>query len=207
MIEDSDLNDVGSSSGELQTIEEPVQAKRPAKTRRLIGMAALALLLIVAVILLTPSLRKDFFPQLTKSRAARVVAPQADSEPLLAVPVLWEKIDLDAMPDSVEQDLRQGKYYYDKRLPGNFGMAIDYWKQALALSGGAGGEELKNLVASAEEELARQFSKDSADALVLTKQGKRGEAVSLLAKMRSDYLDITAPQYVWTSKMLSRYRR
>jgi hypothetical protein len=207
VIEDSDLTDAGSPSGELQTVAEPAQKKRLSKTRRLMGMASLALLLIVAVVLLTPSLRKDFLPRLAKARSARAASSPADPEPLLAVPVLWEKLDLDAMPDSVAQDLRQGKYYYDKRLPGNFGMAIDYWKQALALPGGAGRDEVKRLVASAEEELARQFSSDSGDAMVLLKQGKRGEAVSLLGKMRADYLDIAAPQYVWTSKTLSRYRR
>ena len=70
-------------------------------------------------------------------------------------------------------------------------------------------DKLAGMMESLErrEELARQFSTDSGDAVVLLKQGKRDEAVSLLAKMRSDYLDITAPQYVWTSKMLSRHRR
>ena len=207
MIEDYDLTDAESPSGELQTVEEPVRKKRPARTRRLVGVASLALFLIVAVILLTPSLRKDFLPQLAKVHLTRTAPAPAVPEPLPAVPVLWERLDLDAMPESVAQDLKQGKYYYDKRLPGNFGMAIDYWKQALALPGVVDREEVKRLVASAEEELARQFSSDSGDAMVLIKQGKRGEALYLLGKMRADYLDITAPQYVWTSKMLSRYRR
>jgi hypothetical protein len=207
VIEDYDLTDAESPSGELQTVEEPVRKKRPARTRRLVGVASLALFLIVAVILLTPSLRNDFLPRLAKVHLTRTAPAPAVPESLPAVPVLWERLYLDAMPESVAQDLKQGKYYYDKRLPGNFGMAIDYWKQALALPGVVDREEVKRLVASAEEELARQFSSDSGDAMVLIKQGKRGEALYLLGKMRADYLDITAPQYVWTSKMLSRYRR
>jgi len=37
------------------------------------------------------------------------------------------------------------------------------------------------------------------NAFVLRKQGKRDQAVYLLEKMRSDILEIAAPQYIWTS--------
>ncbi|HTW91138.1 MAG TPA: TadE family protein [bacterium] len=95
---------------------------------------------------------------------------------------------------------------YDKRLPGNFGLAIDFWKKALARLAGTNRDGVQRLVASAEGELARQFSADSADAFVLLKQGKRDEAVALLEKMRADYLDINAPQCSWASKILARRR-
>lgn len=225
MNEDSDLHRVGYPSGEPPTAEEPAERKRLTKTRRLIGIALLALLLIVAVIVFTPSLRKDFLPQPPQRRSAPVAsAPVASSPagpgPLPAVPVLWEKLDLGAMSADVAQDLKSGKYYYDKRVPGNFGLAIGYWKQALRKeveakvkveraghSTSTSTSTCSELVASAERELARQFSSDSGDAFVLLKQGKRDQAVILLEKMRADYIDITAPQYVWASVMLSRRRR
>ena len=202
MIEDSDLNGIESPSGEQPPGEMPALGKRPARTKRLVGIASLALFLIVAVILLTPSLRNDFLPQLAARVGLVRAASPADREPLPAVPILWERLDLGTMPADVAQDLSQGKYYYDKRLPGNFGLAIDYWKKALARLEGSDRDGVKGLVAAAELELARQFSADSADAFVMLKQGKRAEAVTLLLKMRADYLDINAPQYVWASQML-----
>ena len=122
----------------------PALAKRPARARRAVGLASLAPLLIVAVVLLAPGLRKSLRPQLAAGAdlaPARGIA--ADIGTLPAVPVLWEKLDLSAMPAEVAQDLSQGKYYYDKRLPGNFGLAIDYWKKAQARLGEAGPAELK----------------------------------------------------------------
>ena len=208
MTEDSDLDGLESVSGELATIEEPVQRKRPGKAGRLAGIAALALLLVAAVIYLTPSLRKDFLPQLAaRTGLVRHASKSAAPESLPAVPVLWERLDLGAMPDSVAQNLRQGKYYYEKRLPGNFGLAIDYWKKALAIVGDAHRDGVQRLLTSAERELARQFSADSADAFVLLKQGKTRQAVALLDKMRADYLDINSPQYEWASQMLYKRRR
>ena len=208
MIEDSDLDGLESVSGELATFEEPVQGKRPGKAIRLAGIAFLALVLIVGVIVLTPNLRKDFLPELAAKAGLVKRAPKpADPEALLAVPVLWERLELSAMPDSIAEDLRQGKYYYEKRLPGNFGLAIDYWKKALAGLGEADRSGVQRLVTSAERELARQFSADSADAFVMLKQGKRDQAVALLDKMRADYLDINSPQYKWASQMLYKRRR
>jgi len=207
MTEDSDLNGLESPSGELVTFEEPVPQKRSGKVGRLAGIALLALLLIAGVIYLTPGLRKDFLPQLAaKTGLIRRPKPAAP-ESLLAVPVLWERLELGAMPDSVAEDLRQGKYYYEKRLPGNFGLAIDYWKKALAGVGEADRDGVQRIVTSAERELARQFSADSADAFVLLKQGKTRQAVALLDKMRADYLDVNSPQYKWASEMLYKRRR
>ena len=209
MIEDSDLNGLESISGELETIEEPVwRKKRPSKAGRLAGIALLALLLMVGVIFFIPSLRKDFLPQLVQKANLVLHKPKpAVPESLPAVPVLWEGLDVGAMPDEVARNLSQGKYYYEKRLPGNFGLAIDYWKKSLAGLGEADRSGVQRLVTSAERELARQFSADSADAFVMLKQGKRDQAVALLEKMRSDYLDIKAPQYIWASNMLYRYHR
>jgi hypothetical protein len=207
MNEDSDLNVSQYPSDEMATVEETVAKKHPTRSSRLAGIAVLALLLIVAVIMLTPGLRKDFVSQPLKALTARRPTAPADPGPLPAVPVLWKNLDLEAMPAEVAQDLRSGKYYYDKRLPGNFGLAIDYWKKALARPEGADRVGVQNLVVSAERELARQFSTDSGDAVVLLKQGKRDQAVILLEKMRADYLDISARQYVWASVMLARRRR
>jgi hypothetical protein len=111
------------------------------------------------------------------------------------------------MSEEVAQNLRNGKYYYEKRLPGNFGLAIDYWQKALAALGEADRTGVQRLVTAAERELASHFSADSADAFVLLKQGKRDQAVVLLEKMRADYLDINSPQYRWASLMLERRRR
>ncbi len=208
MTEDSDLNELESVSTELATIEEPVQRKRPGKAARLVGIALLALLLIVGVIYFTPSLRKDFLPSLVARTGLVRHAPKpAAPESLAAVPVLWQRLNLGTMPDSVVQNLTQGKYYYEKRLPGNFGLAIDYWKRAAVGLGEKERGGVQRLVESAEKELARQFSADSGDAFVLLKQGKRDEAVALLEKMCADYLDINSPQYIWASQMLYRRRR
>ncbi|GEM_PF-1501028 len=211
MIEDSDLTELDSGvsgAGELATFEEPVAAKRPGKVGRLAGIALLALILLAAVVALVPSLRKEFLPELAaKAGLVKHAKPQVEPESLPAVPVLWERLELGTMPDSVAEDLRQGKYYYEKRLPGNFGLAIDYWQKALAGLGEADRTGVQHLVTAAERELARQFSADSADAFVLLKQGKRDQAVALLEKMRADYLDVNAPQYRWASLMLERRRR
>ena len=86
-------------------------------------------------------------------------------------------------------------------------MAIDFWKKALAHTEGANRDGVQRLVASAENELASRFSADSADVFVLLEQGKRDYAVTLLERMRVDYLDIHAPQHVWASQMLYRRRR
>jgi hypothetical protein len=120
---------------------------------------------------------------------------------------VWDQLDLVAMPVEVAQNLKAGRFYYDNRFPGNFGLAIGYWKQALALLAGDGRGRVESLVGSAEQELAGQFASDSGDAMVLLKQGKRAEAVVLLEKMRADFLDVNAPQYAWASQMLSRRRR
>jgi hypothetical protein len=204
MIEDSDLNGIDSPYEETLTVEEPTPRKRPDRAKRLIGLSSLALILIVAVIALTPSLRNDFLPKLAVKAGLMRPAPPPAVESLPAVPVLWERLNIGSMPADVAENLRSGKYYYEKRLPGNFGLAIDYWKKALAGLGDADGDGVQRLVESAERELARQFSADSADAFVLLKQGKQKQAVALLLKMRADYLDINAPQYVWASKMLHR---
>ena len=207
MYDDSDLQSVGYPSGEPPPVVEHIETKRPTKRRKLIGIALLAFALVIAVIVIMPGLAKKSPPKPSKAPSAPVASTPADPGPLSVVPILWEKLDLGAVPADVAQDLRLGKYYYDRRLPGNFGMAINYWKQALARPGGAGRDDLQSLLASAEMELARQFSADSGDAFVLLKQGKRDQAVILLEKMRADYLDITAPQYIWASVMLSRRRR
>jgi hypothetical protein len=194
-------------SGEPPTIEAPAERKRPTKTRRLIGIALLALLSVFAFIVLTPRPLKKFLPRLPGARSARVASSPADPGPLPAVQDAWDKLDLGAMPADVAPDLESGKYYYDKRFPGNFGLAIGYWKQALGRLAGTDRDGVQRLVASAERELARQFSSDSGDAVVLLKQGKRDQALILLERMRADFLDITAPQYKWASVMLSRQRR
>jgi hypothetical protein len=211
VTEDSDLNELESApslSGELATFEEPVPSKRPGKVGRLAGIALLALLLIAGVIAFVPSLRKEFLPELAaKAGLIRHAKPQVEPESLPPVPVLWNRINLDAMSEEVAQNLRNGKYYYEKRLPGNFGLAIDYWQKALAALGEADRTGVQRLVTAAERELASHFSADSADAFVLLKQGKRDQAVVLLEKMRADYLDINSPQYRWASLMLERRRR
>jgi len=206
MIEDSDLDGLETVAVELELADEPIRKKRPSKIIRLVGIATLALVLLFAVIYLTPSLRNDFLPRMAaKVGLMKAPAPPAP-EPLPGVPVLWERLNLGTMPDEVIQDLRQGKYYYEKRLPGNFGLAIDYWKKALARLGEADRGGVQNLVTAAEAELARHFSADSADAFVLLKQGRTAQAVALLEKMRADYVDINAPQYKWASLMLYRRR-
>ena len=207
MVEGSDLHSVMYPTGEPPEVEEPVEKKQPNKTRRLVVIALLALLLVGAGIVLTPSLLKKFLPRPPEKRSAPVASSPADPGPLPAVPVLWERLDLGAMSADVAQNLKLGKYYYDQRFPGNFGLAIGYWKQALAHPSGADRDGIQSLVASAEGELARQFHTDSGDAVVLLKKGKLDQAVTLLERMRANFIDITAPQYVWASVMLSRRRR
>ena len=203
MIDNSELDGVEYTSEGLP-VDEVVETRRPAKTRRLIGLVLLVLLLIVGAVAFIPGLRNDILPQARRARKAR--AAKVAEVPPPPVPVVWDQIDLAAMSDSVAEDLKLGKYYYDRRQPGNFGLAIDQWKQAMAHPGGDR-EELRTLVKSAELELARQFSTDSADAFVLLKQGRRDDAVRLLQRMRANYLDIKSPQYVWASQMLARRRR
>ncbi len=207
MVEGSDLHSVMYPTGEPPEVEEPVEKKQPNKTRRLVVIALLALLLVGAGIVLTPSLLKKFLPRPPEKRSAPVASSPAGPGPLPAVQVLWERLDLGAMSADVAQNLKLGKYYYDQRFPGNFGLAIGYWKQALAHPSGADRDGIQSLVASAEGELARQFHSDSGDAVVLLKKGKLDQAVTLLERMRANFIDITAPQYVWASVMLSRRRR
>jgi len=206
MAQDSDSRRVVYVYG-APSLEESAARKRPTRTRRLIGSTVLASLLIVAVIVITPKQLKRLLPHPHAAPAARVASSPVDPGPLPVVQAAWAELSLKAMPADVAQDLESGKYYYDKRFPGNFGLAISYWEQALARPGGADREDVQTLVASAERELAGQFTRDSGDVIVLLKQGKKDLAVVLLDKMRADYLDIAAPQYRWASVMLSRYRR
>ena len=212
MIKDYDIEGV-EYTPEEPVVREPVKKKSPGRTKilRLVLVAGVAMLALAGAVYLTPSLRKQFMPspkQPVKARPAAAAAsttsnPTDSAAPLPSVPVAWARVNFGAIPRNALEDLELGKYYYDRRLPGNFGLAIHYWKQALDRKER---EDLKTLVASAETELALQFSGDSVDAFVLLKQGNRDEAVLLLDRMRADYLDITAPQYVWTSKMLRRFR-
>jgi hypothetical protein len=207
MIEDSDLYRVADLSGEPPTIETPTEAKKPNKGFRLGLVAMLAVIAVIAVIVYTqlPAMRnKRPSPKASPTPAAKTLP---EPQPVLAAPVAWERLDVSAISESAAKDLKAGKYYYDNRLPGNFGLAIGYWKQALSHMGEADREGVQNLVTSAENELIRQFSADSADVLVLLKKGSKDEAVRLLGAMRADFLDIDAPQYVWTSMMLFRWRK
>lgn len=189
----------------------PAPRRGPARFARLSGVALLALLLTAGAVYLTPRLRRQLLSAPAQPRPASVPAA-ADSPPAVApppaapVPVIWEELDLDALPDAVAQPLRLGRYYYDRRLPGNFGLAIHYWQRACSLATGPGAETIGRLVAAARAELGRRFSGDSADVLVLFRQGRKTQALELLRSMRADYLDITAPQYIWTSVMLHRRR-
>jgi hypothetical protein len=204
--------------GETPPIEEPPARKGLTRVRRLIGAALLAFILAGAGIIFAPTLLKKLHPKSPAVTVATVVQSPADSESLPAVPVAWGKLDLSTMPAEVVQDLKSGKYYYDNRFPGNFGLAIEYWNQALARLSGIRdssqspipdltGRGVGTLIASAEQELARQFNNDSGDVVVLLKQRKKEQALILLEKMRSDFRDIAAPQYKWASATLSRQRR
>ena len=183
------------------------ETKLPVRTRRLIGIALLALLSAAAVIVITPKRLRGFLPRLPRLHSARVAPPPADPGPLPTVQAAWEELDLSAMSADVAQDLKSGKYYYDKRFPGNFGLAISYWKRAQAQASSSDSSGVRSLVASAERERTGQFGSDSGDVAVLLKQNKRDQAVVLLDKMRADFLDIADPQYRWASAMLSRLRR
>ena len=202
---------VVSVYGEPSAVEEPAEKKRLARIRRLIGAALLALLSVVALIVLAPGLLKVFLPKPRSlslaPRPSPVTSAPADTEPLPSVRVAWEKLDLGAMPADVALDLTSGRYYYDKRFPGNFGLAIGSWKQALDRLAAPDRDGVQRLIAAAELELAGQFRADSGDAIVLIKQGKRGLAIVLLEKMRADFPDITSHQYAWASTTLSRLRR
>jgi len=207
MTGNSDSNRVVYVYGEPSSTVEPAARKRPARTRRLVGITLLALLVVVAALVATPKRLKEFLPRPAKARSARTASSPADPGPLPTVQVAWEQLDLSAMPADVAQDLKSGRYYYDNRFPGNSGLAISYWKQALAGSGAADSNGVQSLVASAERERAGQFNSDSGDVAVLLKQGKKDQALVLLVKMRADFLDIAAPQYRWASVMLARLRR
>ncbi len=201
------IEPVGYVPDELPTIEESVPKRRTSSAGRVAAIGTLVILAAAAVVWFTPSLRQQLLHRPLPTRTAPARTSVADAESLPPVPVLWGRIDLGALPAEVAQDLRSGKYYYDRKLPGNFGLAISHWKQALANSGTEHQAFLNDLVTSAERELAAQFNADSGDVVVLLKQGKQAQAVILLEKMRADFLDISAPQYVWASVMLSRRRR
>jgi hypothetical protein len=211
MARNSDSQRVVSVYGEPAKDEDSTARKRLTRIRRLIGVALIAIISATAVVVFTPSLLNKLLPQLRLSSVVRppssVASTPADPESLPAVPIAWEKLDLSAMAADVAQDLKSGKYYYDKRFPGNFGLAIGSWKQALARLGAADRDGVQRLIAAAERELAGQFSSDSGDAVVLLKQGKRDQAIILLEKMRADFPAIASPQYAWASVMLSRQRR
>jgi hypothetical protein len=205
--------------GETPPIEEPPARKGLTRVRRLIGAALLAFILVGAALIFAPSLLKRLSPKPPVASPAKVAQSPVDPESLPAVPVAWGNLDLSTMPAEVVQDLKSGKYYYDNRFPGNFGLAIKYWNQALTRLSGirdssqspipdlAGRDGVQALVASAEQELARQFNNDSGDVVVLLKQRKKDQALILLEKMRADFRDIAAPQYKWASATLSRQRR
>jgi len=207
MTEDFDINDIESVPDYPAETWLPAVPERPARPRRPARFVSLALIPLVAVIVLAPGLRKRLRPQLAAGAGSALTARPSGTDTLPAVLALWKKLDLDELPAEAVRDLRQGKYFYDNRMPGNFGLAIDYWEKAVARSGGTGRDDLQRLIASARQELARWFSADSSNAFVLLKQGKRDQALALLERMRADYLDITTPQYVWASQTLARRRR
>ena len=215
MTEDTDLNGTEYPvedraeypAEDTPAIDTPVEAKKPAKSRRLILIGFVAFIAVVAVMVFTQMPRAKPKPPALKATAVAIKpAPAADPAPIPVVQVAWEGINLGAMPADAAQDLKSGKYYYDNRIPGNFGMAIGYWKQAMTQLSGTDRDGVTNLVAAAENELAGQFRKDSGDVVVLIKQGKRVQAVNLLTTMRANFLDITDHHYIWTSAMLARWR-
>ncbi|MBM3313327.1 hypothetical protein FJY70_01885, partial [candidate division WOR-3 bacterium] len=158
--------------------EAPAQERPGTRLRRLGGLALLALALLAAVIYFTPFLREEFLPRPVKPRPAPPVEAAAALDTTPSVYAIWRLLDLSALPESAGEELRLGKYFYDRRQPGNFGLAIEHWRKALGQVQ-EGREQVQSLIASAESELARQFSLDSADAFVLLKQGKRDQAVAL----------------------------
>jgi hypothetical protein len=189
------------------SLEETTKKKGVPRIRRLVGSALLALLTLVAARVISPSKFEMLLSKLPGVRKVRAASAPADTAPLPAVPVAWSELDLSAMSADVAQDLESGKYYYDNRYPGNFGLAISYWEQALAHTGESDRDGVQSLITSARQELAAQFARDSGDAIVLLKQRKKDLVVVLLEKMRADFPDITAPQYHWASVTLSRCRR
>lgn len=199
MAGDYDLHRV---AGEPAMSDVPAGKRRRARARRLAVVVLLAALLAAAGIVLVPGLLDRARPR----PGAAVAAATADTTSPPSVPVAWQAIDIAAMPARVALDLKSGKYYYDKRFPGNFGLAICSWKQALESTAAADREQVRLLVLAAERELWCQFRADSADAVILLKQAKREPALILLEKMRADYTDVTAPQYRWASGMLARHR-
>ncbi|MEO0108636.1 MAG: hypothetical protein ABIK62_05630 [candidate division WOR-3 bacterium] len=216
MIENPDLPQIVlTEDGPLIKPEDPRPRKPPVtKTRRLVGAGLLAFILILVGVASFPAVStrlgltsRDVKWQPSTRGPKSADRNSAHAKPVAAVQVVWERLNLRALPADVAQALESGKYYYDNRYPGNFGLAIGYWKQALARLSGADREVVQDLIASAETELARQFTTDSGDVMVLLKQRKKDQAILLLEKMRADFLDITAPQYIWTSVMLARQRR
>jgi len=205
MTRGSDSQRVVYDYGEPSTGETSAEQKRLARTRRLVGVALLAFILVAAAVVFAPSLLTKHLPRLRRARSAS--AAPSPAGPLPTVQIAWENLDLGAMPGDVAQDLKSGKYYYDKPFPGNFGLAIGYWKLALAHPDVGDRDGVQCLVASAERELAGQFTSDSGDAVVLLKQGKRDLALALLEKMRADFPDVKSHQYAWASVTLSRLRR
>jgi hypothetical protein len=198
-------------SEEPPAFEAPEEQKKPNKVPRLLTLIAplLFISVVAGIALMHPSLKKSSPKPPPKAPVAPAAALQCpvDSGPVPAAEVAWERLDLSSMPADVDTALKLGKYFYDRRLPGNLGLAIGYWKQALARLPAAGQSEVQSLLTSAECELARQFHSDSGDVVVFIKQGRRDQAVALLEAMRADFLNITDPQYVWASVMLSRYRK
>jgi hypothetical protein len=207
--------------GETAPVEASPEQKRLTKTRRLVGVALLALLCAAGAVALAPGLLKKLDTlrltrdggrwaivtgRLTPAAATPTSLPVPDPIPPPTVPVAWTNLDLGAMPVDVVQDLVSGKYYYDKRFPGNFGLAISSWKKAFARAGATERDGIERLVAAAEQELAAQFGVDSSDAVVLLKQGRKDKALILFEKMRADFTDIASPQYAWASMMLARLR-
>ncbi|HTW91548.1 MAG TPA: hypothetical protein VMH22_07540 [bacterium] len=210
MADDYGSESVMDASDETTMPEERPERNRRSKTRetsRMAFVAVFAFVLGAGVYAFVPRVMKEVRPLHHRAHAASAAASAANPDTSAPVPILWDRIDVSGMPDSVAKLLKQGKYYYDYRFPGNFGLAINYWKLALAALQGADHDAVQSMVTSAEIELDHQFSVDSADAFVLLKQGKQDLAVALLDRMRADYPDIRSRQYDWTSKQLYRRRR
>jgi len=207
MSDNSDFQYIVNTADSEPTPRQSAPPKALSRTRRLVGALLLALTSVLAFITITPDQLREVVLSPFRAHSARAPSPLASSESLPPVPEIYRRLHPNALPRAVAQDLESGRYYYDNRFPGNLGLAIACWRRALTHYGKSAPEELQRLIASAEKERARQFSQDSSDVCILLKQGKNDQAVMFLERMRADFLDITAPQYVWTSVMLSRYRR